>query len=107
VYVFDIASGEPRLIVTAAVRTVPLRRLAASGDVLFVGDDKQRLAAFYLPTQSEAGFAALWKGSLHVGRANDLVTNGTSVAVRRRTRPVWPARGMTANQADTRPGGWR
>ena len=87
-YVFDIAGGEPRLIVTAAVRTVPLRPLAASGDVLFVADDKQRLTAFHLQTRPEAGFAALWKRSLHVGRANDLVTNGTSVAVLTASRGV-------------------
>jgi hypothetical protein len=88
VYVFNVAGGEPRLIVTAALRTVPLRRIATSGDVLFVADDKQRLAAFRLPTQPEAGFSALWKRSLHVGRANDLATNGTSVAVLTASRGV-------------------
>jgi len=88
VYVFDVAGGEPRLIVTAALRPAPLQRIAASGDVLFVADDKQRLAAFRLPTQPEAGFLALWKRSLHVGRANDLATNGTSVAVLTASRGV-------------------
>ena len=88
VYVFDVAAGEPRLLVTAALRTMPLRRLAAAGDVLFVADDSQRLAAFRLPRQPEAGFSALWKRALHVGRASDLAANMTSVAVLTASRGV-------------------
>ena len=88
VYVFDVAAGEPRLLASAALRPLPLRRLAAAGDVLFVADDSQRLAAFRLLTQPEAGFSALWKRALHVGRASDLATNSTSVAVLTASRGV-------------------
>jgi hypothetical protein len=55
---------------------------------LFVADDSQRLAAFRLPTRAEAGFSALWKRALHVGRASDMATTRTSVAVLTASRGV-------------------